>query len=341
MAATDVVELRAVVLDRLAAAVGFDGAFFATVDPATLLYTSGLRREIPADASPAFIRAEFAIDDINQLRDLAVARSPVGWLDAATAGDRSTSARYRDAMQPFGYGDELRVALRVDGSCWGLLCLHRAASSGGFTQRDADLLARLAPHLGEAIRRTTVLAKARLDATVEGPGVAVVTSDGTVEAATPAASRWLAELAEADQPKTSGLPTVVRSVVARLHAMRSSGFPDSVLPRAHLRSRSGRWLVIHASELDSAERGRVAVVIEPAAPAALAPMVVAAYGLTPRETEVVRALLAGHARKAIAAELAISLHTVNDHVKSIFEKTDVSSVGQLRAHVFAEHFAPR
>ena len=340
-AAANSLELRTGVFDRLADLISFDGAFFATVDPATLLYTSGLRRHIPAEASPAFARTEFGVRDINQLRDLAQAPSPVGWLDAATKGDRAASVRYREAMRPFGYGDELRVALRVDGSCWGLLCLHRAEGPNGFSQRDANVLARLAPHLAEALRRTAVLAEARGDATVEGPGVAVLAPDGTVEAATPAASRWLGELADADVPKTSGLPTVVRSVVERLHALHSSGAPDALLPRARVRSPSGRWLVIHASELESAVPGRVAVVIEPATPSVLAPLVVAAYALTPRETDVMQQLLAGRARKAIAAELRISLHTVNDHVKSIFDKTDVSSVGELRAHVFSDHFAPR
>ena len=35
-------------------------------------------------------------------------------------------------------------------------------------------------------------------------------------------------------------------------------------------------------------------------------------------------------------ELAISLHTVNDHIKAIFDKTGVCSAGQLRAQVFAQ-----
>ena len=63
--------------------------------------------------------------------------------------------------------------------------------------------------------------------------------------------------------------------------------------------------------------------------------------LTSRETDVLQRLLAGHARKTIAAQLQISQHTVNDHIKGIFAKTGVASVGQLRAHIYAEHFTPR
>ena len=55
------------------------------------------------------------------------------------------------------------------------------------------------------------------------------------------------------------------------------------------------------------------------------------------ERDVAQRLLGGLARKAIAAELRISQHTVNDHVKAVFDKTGVSSAGQLRAMLFHAH----
>jgi len=321
-------------LERLPAAIGFDGAFLATIDPATLLYTSAVRRHMPDEASAAFIRTEFGQDDVNQLRVLARAKSPVGWLDAATHQDRSASLRYREAMQPFGLGDELRVALRLDGYCWGLLCLHRAQTSKGFDQGDADMLGSIAPYLAAGLRRSVVSDTAAADWTDDGPGVAMVNSDRTLDAVTPAAARWLDELAALDRPTARRLPTAVRAVIERLETVVPRSAP-TLIPRARVRTLSGRWLVVHASHLDNDE-GRVAVVIEPATPAALGPLVVAAYGMTAREAEVAQRLLAGLARKSIAAELTISAHTVNDHVKAIFEKSGVSSAGQLRVRLFSE-----
>jgi DNA-binding CsgD family transcriptional regulator len=335
------VALREGFLDRLARKVSFDGAFFATADPATLLYTSAVRRDMPVAASPAFIRTELHDEDVNQLRDLVRARSPVGWLDAATHGDRLSSIRYREAMAPYGLGDEMRVALRVDGLCWGMLCLHRAEATAGFDRQDAALLHALAPHLAAALRRAVLIDRASVDSAGQSPGVAVVAPDHTIEAATPAAARWLAELSELDTPTTARIPTVVLSVVERLDASLRLPAVDSPPARALVRAPSGRWLEIHAAALSGGDDGRIAVVIEPAAAGALAPLVVAAYGLTARETTVVQRLLAGLARKEISRELGISLHTVNDHVKVIFGKTGVSSVGQLRAEIYAEHFAPR
>lgn len=338
--ASTTVDLRSGVLDRLTQAVSFDGAFFATVDPATLLYTSGVRRDLPPDASPAFVRAELSFDDLNQLRTLAFAPSAVGWLDEATAGNRATSRRYREAMQPIGLGDELRVALRIDGSCWGLLCLHRAAAATGFERRDAALLARVMPHVAEALRRTTVLAATSDGIDGEGPGVAVIAPDLTVESTTAAGAHWLSQLAELDVPYRLPLPTAVLAVLAKLHAVDMAP-NDEAPPRARVRAPSGRWLRLHASHLDGGAENRTAVVIEPAAPAEVTPMVVAAYALTPRETEVVQRLLVGLARKQIADELQITANTVNDHVKAIFDKTGVSSAGQLRHQLFVAHYGPR
>jgi DNA-binding CsgD family transcriptional regulator len=332
--------LREGILDRLQRRVGFEGGFFATVDPQSLLYTSTVRRDMPPEASQAFIRTELGEPDVNQLRHLARAPSPVGWLDAATSGQRATSIRYREAMRPFGFGDELRVALRVDGLCWGLLCLHRTDKGPSFTTRDAAVLARFSPDAAEALRRTLVAEAVFEDWDPDGPGVAIIGPDGNIDSVTPTADRWLAELAELDAPRYTGLPTVVRAVMDSLDHDLGPFTDDTWLPRVRVRVPSGRWLVLHASHLDGRDApSRAALVIEPASPAALIPLTVAAYGLTQREAEVAQRTLAGLARKTIATELHISLHTVNDHLKAIFDKVSANSAGQLRARILQDRQA--
>ena len=47
------------------------------------------------------------------------------------------------------------------------------------------------------------------------------------------------------------------------------------------------------------------------------------YGLTPRETEVLREMVEGHTQPQIAERLFVSLSTVNSHVQRIYEKLHV------------------
>ncbi|MCL4861412.1 MAG: response regulator transcription factor [Caldilineaceae bacterium] len=54
--------------------------------------------------------------------------------------------------------------------------------------------------------------------------------------------------------------------------------------------------------------------------------------LSPREQEIVHLVSSGHPNKSIARKLAISQHTVNTHVRRIFDKLGVSSRAEMVAY---------
>ena len=56
---------------------------------------------------------------------------------------------------------------------------------------------------------------------------------------------------------------------------------------------------------------RIAVIVEPAHPARIGPLLMSAYGLTDREQDVTRLVLQGESTAAIADRLVVSVHTVN------------------------------
>jgi DNA-binding CsgD family transcriptional regulator len=266
----------------------------------------------------------------------------VGTLARATDGDLQASARYRDLFKPLGFGDELRAVLRTGNDCWGLVCLHREAG-GNFSDAEEQLIQRLAPHLAEGLRAGLLMVSAAESSAADAPGLVVLDSSGQLVAATAAAQEWFAELGF-DACIGGSVPFEV-SAVAALLRHRDGADPatrDASVPRMRVRTRAGRWAVLHASWLDlaRAEPGQIAVIIEPAAPAEVAALIMAAYGLTERERAVTGLVCRGRSTAQIAADLWISENTVQDHLKAVFDKTGVRSRREVMATVLRDHYLP-
>ncbi len=141
-----------------------------------------------------------------------------------------------------------------------------------------------------------------------------------------AADRWLDSLG-ADH----GLPAVMRAVADRARA------DGDHLATARVRGRTGVWLVVRGSLLGDGPDARVAVQVEAARTPELAPLLVAAYGLTERERVVTELVARGLTTNQIAARLRVGAYTVQDHLKSIFHKSGTGSRGELVARLFLDH----
>jgi DNA-binding CsgD family transcriptional regulator len=96
-----------------------------------------------------------------------------------------------------------------------------------------------------------------------------------------------------------------------------------------------------ASLLDDRARGRVAVIINAARDPEVASLIAQAYGLSARERELTRLVLHGRSTHEIAEGLHVSPYTVQDHLKSIFEKVGVRSRRELVAQLFLQQCAPK
>jgi DNA-binding CsgD family transcriptional regulator len=336
VAGDDLASLRRRLLERIRRAVTVEVAFFAAADPETLLFTSVSADAPLTKAAPLFLANEFGVTfDVNRFALLASAPRPIGTLDEATGGDRAASPRFREIMAPLHLGDELRVALRTGATTWGFLCLHREGNAG-FSARDVAVLKGIAPHAGEGLRRIV----AGSIATSQRPGAdaaVVLTRGDVVVGMTGAAASWLDELHGGIVEPGDPVPFALLGVIRRLEALeRESG--SAPPPRLTIATRACSLLEVHAARMRGAE-GAVAITLAPAGAAARSSLLLAARGLTPAQRRVAALVLQGLSTREIVGDLAISEHTVQDHLKAVFEKVGVGSRRELVAALFAERGA--
>jgi DNA-binding CsgD family transcriptional regulator len=323
---------------RLKKAVPFDGACWHTLDPGSDLITQHRLQDIP-DHFPVLADNEYGIEDVNKFAQLAHSERKAATLSEATDGKPELSPRFRDLLTPAGVGPELRCAFVADGSTWGSVILVRRAGEPDFDSRDVDLLSQASPLFGRAVRRGLVAeASEGQDDFQQSPGVVEFDESGDATAVSSSAESLLEELS-GNTPEAEPPPASLDAVASATRAAIASRSGD--LPTSMVKTPRGSWLVLHGGYLGPQSGGRVAVFIQRAHPTLVAPLLLKAYGLTPREESVAQLILRGATTTQAAQRLEISPHTVNDHLKSIFDKTGSRTRGELSATLFFGEHLPR
>jgi DNA-binding CsgD family transcriptional regulator len=321
-------------LDRLLrSSVAHDVAAISTVDPATMLWTScfvsGLAPGGERQREKVIFDLEFSGADLNGYAVLANTDQLVGRLHATTGGDLSRAKRWDLLLSQLGCTDEMRVVLRARDLCWGTLTLYRTGDHPPFGDRDEATIRGAVTAIADLFRltllRAALVAPGGLD---QPPGLLLVSPAGDVASTSDAAQAWLDAIDDRGR-----VPSAVRAVAAA--AAHGDG-----LARAALPARDGRWIVLHGSPV-SAGATTVAVIVEGARPIVVSEVIAGAYGLTPRERQIIGLAAQGRSTKQMASGLGISPFTVQDHLKAVFAKTGVQSRGELVATLYVQQYEPR
>ena len=312
-----------------------------TLDPASLLMTNHFNPGFP-EVPREWLDIEYYDGDVKTFAQVVRSDRPVATLHEATGGEPSRSRWYRVALEPHGAEQELRAGLRTKhGVPWAALSLYREPGRREFDAAELALLLELAPYLAEGTRRGLLIGEASDPEGPDAPGLLVLGVDLSVESMTPGVERWLAELPDGDWEHKRRLPSAVLAVARRALRTADGVEAPGEIALARVLSQTGRWIVLHGAALVSDRTRRAAVIIEPAHPGRIAPLLMAAYALSDREQEVTRLVLQGSSTAEIAERLFLSAHTVQDHLKSVFDKTDVRSRRELIGKVFFAHYEPR
>ena len=306
----------------------FDAAAVMTTDPETNLPTGGVVTGFDASLCSPFWDNELLDPDFNKFSHLAQLPEPMATLVEAVDGELSRSPRYEKLYADFDAVDELRVAFTAGSSCLGVAVFVRARHLGEFPAGELADVRELIPTATTVLRRA--LGRVEQATTALPPVVVILDAASEITSITSGGRRVLEEL-RLNGADEAELPNIIRTA-----AMRARWSRNSSRFATRVQGRNGQWLRIHVSPMDG-DDADVAVTIEQARPSDLVPLLLESYGLTPRETEVVQHLARGLSTKDIARELMLSVHTVRDHVKAIYEKAGVNGRGELLARFFSEH----
>lgn len=343
------------VAGELHRAVPHDAAAWFGVDPVTLLAAAPSRIEhLDAEYCSLYWHLEFHEQDVANYSDLARGAG-VNALRLSLDDRPARSVRYREFMTPQGFEDELRGTFRSGDSVWGVVDLYRESATNPFTAEDVEVLKSISGIVADSLRhhiRTVTPWLGRPSA----PGLVVIDDDGRALSSNDEARAWLRDLWPCSATDCSpdpisldlvelrdcdmSVPTPLYALAARARAVADGR--ERVPARLRLRDQRGRWLVLHASALTPAggsKSSTVAIVIEAAKSAEVAPIIIEAYSLTTRERDVLAAIARGESTAEIATQLFLSPHTVRDYVKTVFEKVGVSSRNELVAKLFSEHYS--
>lgn len=320
----DIADLYASAMEVVRQTVPFEQACWAGVDPESLGMTSVTNwRPWPVTDEHAarFAESEYTGREPNTFAELLRRPQPVARISDAPHRDVVRSIRINDLLLPLGLDHELRAAFRVDDACWGVGSLFRDAGHD-FTDREVEFLGAVAATLAAASRIAVRAAHQARPAAV-GPVIVLAGPRGELQAATPAATSWLAEVEDAAPGRFS---------MTLYAAVAQARVAPSGTARARMRDAGGTWVVLQASRLITGDDPeQMVVTVEPATTRDLVSLLLAAYGATARERDVCLEVLSGRPTADIALHLFISPHTVHDHLKSIFGKVGVGSRGELVA----------
>ncbi|WP_225826463.1 helix-turn-helix transcriptional regulator [Streptomyces naphthomycinicus] len=320
--AASVPELGTVISRQIARLVPHDGYMLRGIDPLTGAacflakehgYGAGFYRALETE--------EILGQDRHTVTALVRSKCPVAVLESAAPVGRH-SAEHEEIMNAAEVGSEMRIALTHRGLPWGLLVLLRGRGSRPFSTTDAVTAGRLSTVLAGALRQYVAGRFLRPVRNVPAPGVVVIDDSDTIRAVTRTGRDWVRRL----MPETATADE--DEIFAHVWNIALTARQPGRQALSRVPGPDG-WLVLQAQPLEESGFGGVAVTIQSASSEVLLPAAAVLYGITAREQEVIRGALDGLAVKQIARTLHLSSHTVNDHFRSIYRKTGVSSREEL------------
>jgi DNA-binding CsgD family transcriptional regulator len=323
--------LRGEVLGEIRRLVPFDAYAWLLTDPETRVGSAPVANVPDLSELPQLIRVKYATK-INRWTDLAA--NSCATLVQATAGELSRSGLWTDLLHGHGVTDVASMVFRDRYGCWGFLDLWRCGGTASqFSTQEQAFLSSLAAGLTAALRAcqaATFAQPASPAGSFEAPAVLLLSGRLDVIDQTPQTDTHLRTLLPTES-HASPVAAAAYNVAAQLLAVEDGIDDAAAQARTHLTG--PRWLNLRAARLSGdRERATIVVTVEPILPRDRLELYARTAGLSRRETELLHRLARGSSTLQLAIQMNLSQHTVQDHLKSVFAKTNTNSRSALIAH---------
>ena len=323
-------------IETLRRALPFSAACLATLDPATELVTATVKwGDVDDDHDLQWSYYEYEVDDVYDFR--AVARRPgaVTALGTETGGDLARSRRWAEMFSPlWDYSDELRAGLSADGATWGGIALfHQGGRT--FTPAEQEFVSSVAGGFARGLRAGLVAGAVDLATAGDGDGPAVLVVGADDEVVLGERRRRGPDLRARRRDARGGAAAADRVRHRRRRPAaraRPVGPAAAGAPAVAVRALGGR------ARLAAGGAGwpgtDVVVTLEDARPPEVMPLIVASYGLTDRERDVVGLVLAGVDTADVAqAPAPVGLHRPGPPQEDLREGRRPQQARADRAHL--------
>lgn len=347
-------ELGEAIMEVVCLAIPCDGHSLFAVDPDSLLFT----RVLAGTGGP------FAAGRLHWLRHTYLVRqpgrcNPPGMMQAGLSavalhenlrrcmgaaptflGTDSPQAWWHRFHEVEGvpHRNVLVASFAADGRWVAELTLVRADPvAATFRETDLAFLHAVAPTIGRAIRAALAREQAAAVAVVTPDaaiGVIALGRDGQMQSHNAAAATWVDALRETWMPQAPGIPQLPTAVWTALAALQSER-EEPVIPALHVPTARGMLRI----EASWGTHETAMIVLAPVMPS-VPPHLPEDWPLTPQERRVLAAVAQGLTNRQIAAQFAVSEHTIVSHLAHAYEKLGVHSRTQLLARLFQQIYLP-
>lgn len=322
-------QYREDILNHIKNYIPFDAYCFSLLDPYRLLSSGAVTHEGIEIIHDQLFSNEYAVNDYNQFIDLIVENRPIASLFEVTNGHPELSERYVSILAPAGFTDELRVVFLEEEKCWGQLALFRRKDQPHFNPEEIKWLDTILSSTTASLKQFYLQGVEKdWHAAPSDTGIMMLSEGLELIGANETALELLQVLRAEEHIVSPTLPRSIRVLCTSSHGEKKATSPSRSNLLVYVSA--GYYVSIQANALLNHEgKLQFAISFQKATANDLIPLMSDAYQLSLREREVLAHILRGSSTKEISQALYISPYTVQDHLKSIFFKTKVTTRREL------------